>query len=92
MQGLPKEVLHKQVSLFSCYLAFTGLLTQNAVYQCFVLARYKSQPNRNSDQFCYFEITIIFVSILDRKLTQITAAGTEKREICNPVVQGDAHS
>lgn len=37
VQSLPKEVLHKQVSLFSFYLVFTGLLTQNAVYQCFVL-------------------------------------------------------
>lgn len=54
--------------------------------------RYKSQPNRNSDQFCYFEIAIISVSILGRKLTQITAVGMEKREICNPVDQDDARS
>lgn len=52
---------------------------------------YRSQPNQNSDQFYHFEIAILFVSILHRKLTQITAAGVEK-EICNSVVQDDAHS
>lgn len=53
--------------------------------------RYTSQANQNSDQFCYFEVTSISVSILHRKLTQITAVGMEKG-VCNPVVQDDAHS
>lgn len=39
VQSVPIQVLHKQVSSFSFYLVFTGLLTQNAVYQCFVLTR-----------------------------------------------------
>lgn len=92
MQSLPTEVLHKQVSLFSFYLVFSGLLTQNAALPMFCSdIHYRSQPNQNSDQFYHFEIAILFVSILHRKLTQITAAGVEK-EICNSVVQDDAHS
>lgn len=42
---------------------------------------YKSQKNWNYDQFCYFEIAIIFVSMLHRKLCYITAVGMGKADL-----------